>query len=86
MDTGVREILVKALNQSAARVKLQAEWGPRFAKAWNEEERIYSYELTRDEISEVSQEMVERILGLYTKAEILSILAVARFEGIWRPE
>jgi len=85
MDTGVREILVKALNQSAARTKLQAEWEPRFAKAWSRS--VFSYEVnTGNAISEVSQKLVGRILEMYTPAEILSILAVARFEGIWSPE
>jgi len=85
MDTGVRDILVKALNQSAAKYRLQGEWQKHFPKAWDT--RVYSYGTRHGMIDiTVSPALLNCIESLYTPAEILSILAVARFEGIWSPE
>ncbi len=84
MDTGVREILVKALNQSAERNRLQGDWGMHFPKAWAL--GIFSYSRSGLIFNKAAPEFVDCIERLYTPAEILAILAVARFEGIWRPE
>jgi len=81
MDTGVREILVKALSQSAAKHRLQGEWQKHFPKAWKA--GVFSYGTVDGTVSPAFLDCIE---SLYTPAEILSILAVARFEGIWRPE
>lgn len=86
MDTGVREILVKALNQSAAKSRLQGEWNTHFPKAWETGVFSYGSRNSYQTVSYVSPDFVDCIERLYTPAEILSILAVARFEGIWRPE
>lgn len=85
MDTGVREILVKALNQSAAKYRLQDEWQKHFPKAWKA--GVFSYGTRFGMIdSTVSPAFLDCIERLHTPAEILSALTVARFEGIWSPE
>ena len=81
MDTRVREILVKALTKSAKTYDLAYHWEDRFHRTNSWWSNLYD----RDTLAP-SFEYVNSILALYTPAEILAILAVARFEGIWRPE
>jgi hypothetical protein len=81
MDTGVREILVKALTMSARNHQLAADREDRFARIVRTTD--YSmYSVDYQSPPSPSQQYVEDVCVQYTPVEILAILAVARFEGI----